>query len=162
VAAGLYPHELRYVNVYLPISVGLFLAGVALCEFVVIPKAVKYLLAFNEWMGLQSDLRLSEWMSFAILMPLVFGLAFQTPLVMLFLERLGILSQDLYRKHRRIAIFAMAVVAAIIAPSPDIFSIMSLTVPLWCLYELGILMCRFAPRHDLDVEVPKPEEMVEV
>jgi sec-independent protein translocase protein TatC len=162
VAAGLYPHEKRHVNLYLPISLGLFLAGVALCEFVVIPKAVAYLLAFNEWMGLESDLRLSEWLSFATLMPLVFGIAFQTPLVMLFLERLGIMSVDAYRKHRRIAIFVMAVLAAIIAPSPDILSIMSLTVPLWCLYELGILMCIFSPRPGMGLDVPESEEMVEV
>ena len=163
VAAGLYPHERRYVNLYLPVSLGLFLAGVALCEFVVIPKAVQYLLSFNEWIGLEPDLRLSEWLSFAIMMPLVFGAAFQTPLIMLFLERIGLMSVDTYRKHRRIAMFLMAVVAVILSASPDAFSMLSLTIPLWALYELGILMCRLSPRRaPLDLDVPEPEEMVEV
>ena len=89
VAAGLYTHEKKLVNVYLPVSLALFLAGVALAEFVVIPKALEYLLSFNEWMDLEPDLRLNEWLSFAILMPLVFGAAFQLPLVMLVLYRPG-------------------------------------------------------------------------
>src|SRR5262249_39623466 len=85
VAAGLYPHEKKYVHRYLPISLGLFLAGVVVCEFMVIPKAIEALLWFNEWLGLEPDLRLNEWLSFALLLPLVFGLSFQTPMVMLFL-----------------------------------------------------------------------------
>src|SRR5205807_2007567 len=83
IAAGLYPHEKKYVHKYLPISLGLFLAGVLLCEFMVIPKAIQALLWFNEWLGLEPDLRLNEWLSFALLLPLVFGLSFQTPMVML-------------------------------------------------------------------------------
>src|SRR5581483_10536370 len=69
VAAGLYPHEKRYVHYYLPISILLFLAGVLLCEFVVLPTALEYLLCFNEWMNLEPELRLNEWLSFAIWMP---------------------------------------------------------------------------------------------
>src|SRR5262249_39138278 len=59
VAAGLYPHEKKYVHYYLPVSLGLFLIGVAVCEFAVLPKAVQGLLAFNEWLGLEPDLRLN-------------------------------------------------------------------------------------------------------
>ena len=73
VAAGLYPQEKRLINVYLPYSIGLFLGGVALCEVLAIPKAIQFLLLFNDWLGLQPDLRLSEWLGFAILMPLVFA-----------------------------------------------------------------------------------------
>ena len=108
VAVGLYPHEKRLVNVYLPFSIGLFLAGVALCEFVVIPAALKYLLSFNASMQAEPNLRLSEWLSFAILTPLVFGAAFQLPLVMVVMNRLGILDAAAYRKHRRYAMFLMA------------------------------------------------------
>src|SRR5262249_3297276 len=89
VAAGLYPHEKRYVNLYLPCSIGLFIVGVVVCEWVVIPKAVEALLWFNEWLGMQPELRLNEWLGFAIFMPVLFGISFQTPLVMLFLQRMG-------------------------------------------------------------------------
>src|SRR5262249_57292693 len=102
-------HEKKYVHKYLPISLGLFLAGVLLCQFMVIPKAIEALLWFNEWLGLEPDLRLNEWLSFALLLPLVFGLSFQTTMVMLFLAKLGILDADSFRKKRRIAWFVMAI-----------------------------------------------------
>ena len=81
VAAGLYPNEKRYVNVFMPFSIGLFLAGVLLCELAVLPKAVEAFLWFNEWLGFAPELRLNDWLGFAIVMPLIFGLTFQTPLV---------------------------------------------------------------------------------
>src|SRR3989442_4065139 len=57
IAAGLYPHERRYVHVYLPLSIGLFLFGVVICEWAVLPKAIQALLWFNEWVGLEPDIR---------------------------------------------------------------------------------------------------------
>jgi sec-independent protein translocase protein TatC len=163
VAAGLYPHEKRLVHVYLPFSLGLFLAGVFLCEFFVIPKALEALLWFNEWIGLEPDLRLNEWLSFAILMPLVFGVSFQTPLVMYLLERIGVMSIDAYRSKRRIAWFLMAIFAAVITPSVDAVSMLFLWVPLGFLYELGIFLCWMSPRPPaLDIDVPDSEEMIEV
>jgi sec-independent protein translocase protein TatC len=146
IAAGLYPHEKSLVHVNLPLSVGLFLGGVALCEFVVLPTGVDYLISFNDWLGYEPGLRLSEWLSFALLMPLVFGVAFQTPLVMVFLERIGVFSVEGYRRHRRLAVFLLAVLAAVISVTPDYYSMLALTVPLWGLYEVGILLCRWAPR----------------
>jgi sec-independent protein translocase protein TatC len=163
VAAGLYPHEKRYVNRYLPISVTLFLAGVALCQFVVLPLAIKYLLSFNEWLGLEPELRLSEWLSFAIMMPLIFGVAFQMPLIMLFLNRLGIMTIEQYLKRWRIWMFVLFCLAAVLSASPDYFSFLSLAVPMCLLYWLGILMCWLAGEpKPFDIDVPEPENMVEV
>jgi sec-independent protein translocase protein TatC len=162
IAAGLYPNEKRLVHVYFPFSIVLFLAGVVLCQFLVIPVAIRYLLSFNEWMNLEPDLRLNEWLSFAIMMPLIFGLAFQLPMVMFALYRIGIVDVDTYKKHRRIAMFMMAVLAVILSASPDVFSMMSLTVPLWLLYEVGILMCRWSPRPQYEEDEPEAEEMIEV
>src|SRR5579884_1643955 len=96
IAAGLYPHEKRYVHFYLPVSVGLFITGVVLCQVMVIPNAIRGLLWFNEWLNLEPDLRLNEWLTFAILMPLVFGICFQTPLVMLFLGKVGIFDAEAF------------------------------------------------------------------
>jgi sec-independent protein translocase protein TatC len=162
VASGLYPHEKRLVRVYLPLSVGLFLAGVALCEFFVLPTGVDYLLSFNEWFGIEPDLRLGEWLSFALLMPLVFGAAFQTPLVMVFLERVGLFSVNTYRRHRRMAIFLLAVLAAVISVTPDWINMLSLAVPLWGLYEVGILLCRWAPRPPAEEDEAEAGELLEV
>ncbi|HMF12496.1 MAG TPA: twin-arginine translocase subunit TatC [Gemmataceae bacterium] len=160
VAAGLYPHEKKYVHKYLPISLGLFLAGVLLCQFMVIPKAIEALLWFNEWLGLEPDLRLNEWLSFALLLPLVFGLSFQTPMVMLFLAKLGILDADSFRKKRRIAWFAMAVFAAIFTPA-DVLSMLLMWVPMVGLYEMGILMVQYAANPS-EPEVEESEELIGV
>ena len=163
VAAGLYPHEKRYVNVFLPFSLGLFLVGVLVCEFLVMPKAIEALLWFNEWLGMEPDLRLNEWLGFAVWMPVIFGLSFQTPLVMLFLERIGLFNVEAFRGKRRIVWFLMAIFAAIITPSTDAFSMLFLWLPMCLLYELGILLCLLSPRQPpLEVEVPEPEDMVEV
>ena len=163
IAAGLYPHEKKYVNIFLPFSLGLFLAGVAICEWFVMTKAVEALLWFNEWLGFSPDLRLNEWLGFAIFMPLVFGLSFQTPLVMLFIQRVGILNVDSFRNKRRIAWFSLAVFAAVITPSTDPFSMMMLWLPMSLLYELGIALCVYLPgRPLLEFDVPESEELVEV
>jgi sec-independent protein translocase protein TatC len=163
VAAGLYPHEKKYVNIYLPVSLGLFLGGVLLCEFFVMDKAIEALLWFNEFLGLVPELRLSEWLGFAIFMPLVFGVSFQTPLVMLFIQRVGVVKTEAFRKHWRIVWFLMAVFAAVITPSTDPVSMLLLWVPMVLLYELGIYLCRIFPGTPLlDFDFSEPEEMVEV
>jgi sec-independent protein translocase protein TatC len=162
VAAGLYPHEKQYVHVYLPFSLGLFLAGVFMCQFLVIPKAVQALLMFNEWLGLEPELRLNEWLSFALLLPLVFGLSFQTPLVMLFLAKIGILDVESFRSKRRIAWFAMAAFAAVITPI-DALSMILLWIPMCGLYELGILLVQYSAKpSELEDEASELGEMVEV
>lgn len=163
VAAGLYPHEKRLVHVYLPVSLGLFLGGVAVCEWLVIPRAIEALLWFNEWLGLKPDLRLNEWLSFAIWMPVIFGLSFQTPLVMLFAAKLGVVNADSFRNKRRYAWFGMAVFAAIITPTPDAVTMLFLWVPMSLLFELGIWLIKISPNEpDLGAEAPDSEEMIEV
>ncbi len=146
VAAGLYPSEKRLVNVYLPFSVALFLIGILICQFFVLPKAIEAMLWFNEYLGFEPDLRLSEWLGFAIFMPAVFGVSFQTPLAMYFLEMIGIFTVDGYRSMRRIAWFVLAIFAAVITPTVDALSMMFLWVPMCILYELGIWMCQFSGR----------------
>jgi sec-independent protein translocase protein TatC len=142
VAAGLYRHERRYVKKYLPFSLGLFLSGVFLCFYFVLPITLSFLLQFNVWLGVAPTLRLSEWMGFATMLPLIFGVAFQTPLVMLFLERINIFTVDDYRAKRKMAILVIAIAAAILTPGQDPFSMLLLACPMLLLYELGILLIR--------------------
>src|SRR5262249_43757717 len=161
VAAGLYPHEKRLVHVYLPFSLGLFLAGVFVCQFLVMPQAVAAMLWFNEWLGMTPDLRLNEWLSFAIWMPVIFGISFQTPLVMLFTGKLGIADVPFYADKRKYAYFAMCVFAAVITPSPDAITMLMLAVPMCMLYELGIILIKFQPPSPFEEEV-ETDELVEV
>jgi sec-independent protein translocase protein TatC len=162
IAAGLYPHEKRLVNVYLPISVVLFVAGALVCQFWVIPRALQALLWFNHWLKLEPDIRFNEWLGFAILLPVLFGLSFQLPMVMMFLERIGIMTVDTYKQKWRIAIFAITIFSSFVTPV-DAISMLSLVLAMTALYGLGILLCLLNPnKPDLDVDVPDSEEMVEV
>jgi sec-independent protein translocase protein TatC len=79
-------------------------------------------------------------MSFATLLPLIFGLAFQTPLIMLVLERLNIFTVEDFKAKRKIAILIITIAAALLTPGQDPFSMVLLAVPMILLYELGILM----------------------
>jgi len=140
VAAGLYRHERHYVHKYMPMSIGLFLGGVILCFWFVLPLTLSFLLEFNVWLGVAPTLRLSEWMSFATILPLVFGISFQTPLIMLFLERIGVFTVADFRAKRKMAILVITVAAALLTPGQDPFSMTLLAVPMVLLYELGILL----------------------
>jgi sec-independent protein translocase protein TatC len=145
VSAGLYPHEKRHVRLYLPASLGLFLIGVAICQFLVLPGAIKALLSFNDWVDFDPDLRVNEFLSFAILLPLVFGISFQTPLVMLFMNRIGLFDWQSYLRKWRVAFFVMAIFSAIITPTPDAVTMMYLFVPMFGLYLLGVAIVYFFP-----------------
>jgi len=129
-------------------------------------QAVRAMLWFNEWLGVDAEIRLNEWLSFAIMMPLVFGLAFQTPLVMMFLHRVGLVSVVNLRVYRRISWFALVIVAALLAPAPDAYSLLLLWVPMVALYELGILLCVWqgeqARLFEWEEDEKKTDEMVEV
>jgi len=152
VAAGLYRHEQRYVKKYLPFSLGLFLAGVFICFFGVLPLTLTFLLQFNVWLGVAPTLRLSDWMGFATILPLVFGVSFQTPLIMLFLERIHIFTVADFRAKRKIAILVIAIAAAVLTPGQDPISMVLLALPMILLYELGILLISgnkyWMPIHD--------------
>jgi sec-independent protein translocase protein TatC len=140
IAAGLYRHERHYVKKFLPFSLGLFLGGVFLCFFGVLPYTLMFLLQFNVWLGIEPTMRITDWMSFATILPVVFGVAFQTPLVMLFLERIGILTSNDFRSKRKIAVLVIVAAAAILTPGPDVFSQLALAIPMVGLYELGLIL----------------------
>lgn len=143
VAAGLYPHERKYVHIYLPMSVFLFMAGAMAGYFYAFPLMLDFLIGFNEWLGIGLEPRLSEYISLAMLMPLMFGVSFQLPLVMVFLERIGICTVDTYKDNWRIAVLVISVASMVLTTSPDPWSMMLMMFPLLFLYVLGIFMCQF-------------------
>jgi len=154
VAAGLYPHERRYVNIYLPFSVGLFVFGAAVAFYGAFPLVLKFLFSFNRSLGIEIDPRISEWLSFALFLPLGFGIAFQLPLVMLFLQRVGIFTVQTYLSYWRVAVLVIFVIAAILTP-PDPGSMTLLALPLTMLYFGGILLCMWMPRGRSLLDAPE-------
>jgi sec-independent protein translocase protein TatC len=102
-----------------------------------------FLIGFNEWLGIGLEPRLSEYISLAMLMPLMFGVSFQLPLVMVFLERIGVCSVETYKENWRIAVLIISIASMVLTTSPDPWSMMLMMFPLLLLYVLGIFMCRF-------------------
>lgn len=144
VAAGLYPHERKYIYTYLPMSVFLFAGGAVFCFVAVFPFVLKFLLGFNAMLGVQPQIRLSEWISFAVTLPMMFGISFQLPLVMLFLERISVFDVTDYREKRRMAVLVIAFLSMMLTPA-DPMSMLMMMFPLVILYELGIYLCLFNP-----------------
>lgn len=140
VAAGLFPHERKYVYTYLPMSIFLFAGGALFCFFFVIPYVLNYLFWFNKWLELRPEMKIGTWISFAFTVSLMFGVSFQLPLVMLFLERISIFASQDYRDKRRISILVIAILSMVLTPSDPVSMIMMM-VPLCLLYEVGIFLC---------------------
>lgn len=146
VAAGLYPHEKRYVHVFLPFSIGLFLLGATVAFYVVLQYVITFLLGFNAWLGVEATPRINEWLGFVLILPLMFGVAFQMPLVMLFLERIGVASTKLYLEYWRYAVLAIFVISMILTPA-DPQSLLAMAGCLTPLYFGGILLCKWMPKR---------------
>lgn len=145
VAAGLYPHERKYVYVFLPLSLGLFLAGVCLAFFVIFGLVIEFLLNANSSLGTDLSPRLNEYVSFALILPLGFGIAFQLPLVMVFLNRIGMFTTATYLKQWKIAVLVIAFLSMVLTPGGDIYSMGGMGLPLILLYFLGIALCKYLP-----------------
>ena len=147
IAEGLYPTERKYVHLFLPISIGLFAAGVLLAYFFVFAPVLDFLFSFNAQLGIAPEMRINDWLSFVLMLPLGFGIAFQLPLVMLFLNRINVFSIDAYLSKWRIAVMCIFVLSMFLTPA-DPISMMLLAVPLTMLYFLGVGMCRYMPGYN--------------
>lgn len=145
IAAGLHAHERHYVYIYLPFSVTLFISGVVLAFFLVLQFVLDFLLQFNGSMDVSVEPRLTYYVNFVLLLPLGFGVAFQLPLVMLFLQRIGLIETESYIESWKVAVLVIFVISMLVTPA-DVTSMVALAVPLMLLYFLGILMCKFLPR----------------
>ncbi|MCG8449467.1 MAG: twin-arginine translocase subunit TatC [Pirellulales bacterium] len=156
VAAGLYKNEKRYVYGFLPLSLSLFFVGAALAFFVVFDFVLDFLFWFNAQMGINPTPQIKEWMSFVLLLPLGFGISFQLPLVMLFLERIGIFTVQSYRSQWKVAILVISILSMFLTPA-DPGSMLLMGVPLVGLYFGGIALCQYLPR-DQRTEDRGPEK----
>jgi sec-independent protein translocase protein TatC len=146
IAAGLYPKERHYVYRAVPFSAGLFIIGALFFLFVIAYVTLKFFLSFGDSVGVASQWTLQKYISFVTVLMLVFGLAFQTPIAVFILVRTGLVAIQTLRSYRKYVLLGLAFVSAIATPSPDPFSMLALLIPLYGLYELGILLSVFADK----------------
>jgi sec-independent protein translocase protein TatC len=141
VSAGLYQKEKRYVHVVSPISTVLFVTGSLFFMMVVAPLVMRFLIGFNTKIGVGSLWSLQKYINMVFSLTIVFGAAFQMPIVIVFAERLGLVTVEALAKNRKFVILGLVIVAAMATP-PDVISQISLAIPLYGLYEASILFCR--------------------
>lgn len=144
-APALYAHEKKIVIPVVISMVALFLAGVALSYFVVLPLTLRFLMSI-ESTALTPMISATEYFDFAISMCLAFGAVFEVPIAILALTALGIVTPQFLSRYRRHAIIVCLVGAAFITPGADPYSLFALAVPLYFLYELSVIVAQFAWR----------------
>ncbi|MCY2930609.1 MAG: twin-arginine translocase subunit TatC [Planctomycetota bacterium] len=139
VSVGLYSKERRYVRNTLPFIAGLFVAGAMFFLFVVATPILQALVEMSDWLDVDMSVTLENHVAFMTNMMLVFGITFQTPLIVIVLAKAGLVSIRSFNRFRRHVVIAILIFTAIIAP-PDAFSMLALATPMWLLYEIGVLL----------------------
>jgi sec-independent protein translocase protein TatC len=137
VAPGLFESERKYAGAFIFTGSFLFLVGVSFVYFFVYPVAFEFLMGF----GGDADkpmISIAEYLSFFMMTTLMFGLAFEMPLILVLLALMGLIDAPFLRKHRRYAVVVMAFFAAILTP-PDVISMTMMLIPLMFLYESAII-----------------------
>jgi len=154
VAPGLYSHEKRLVLPLVVSSTGLFFIGVAFCYFLVIPAMSKFIQSFSP-SAITAAPDIEQYFGFVLTLFLVFGIAFEVPVAVVVLARMGLVSIEQLRKMRGYFVVGAFIVAAVVTP-PDVISQLSLAIPMCVLYEIGILAAQVFIKHTKAPEDPAP------
>lgn len=148
---GLTKAEKRAIYISIPFVTLCFLSGVAFCYFIILPHALDFLLGFGD-PRIQKNISLTKFVGFVTNFLLSVGAAFELPVVLFMLAKLGVVNYKKLAKFRKYAFLLAFVVAAIITPTPDPFNQTLVGGPLFLLYELGVQLSRFAKRKPKQVE----------
>ncbi len=119
----------------------LFYLGAGFCLFITLPYGVKFLLSYQS-SHLEAIISVKKFISFSLLFIFAFGIIFELPLIMILLGRIGLVEVRWLTRYRRYAILVIAIVSAVLTPTPDAFNMMLMAVPLYLLFEIGILGMR--------------------
>ena len=143
IAPGLKPQEKRYLYLILPGATLSFMVGIAFAYFVMLPTAIPFLKGFLSDI-IEPNWFIDRYISFITSLLFWVGVSFETPLLIFFLAKLGIVTPEVLSRYRKYAILIIAVIAAVITPTPDPFNMLLVMAPLILLYEVGILLARLA------------------
>ena len=142
VAPALYRQEKRYTVIFMVCAVLLFAAGVALNYFLIFPLSFRFLSEYQVSPAVVNQISLSSYFSLLLVLSILMGLLFDVPVVTWLLSRLGILRPEYLKRYRRHVFVALLIVAAVITPTGDPFTLLLVTLPVYGLYELSILIIR--------------------
>jgi len=154
VAPGLYAHEKRFALPLLVTSTLLFFVGMAFAYFLVFPVVFGFITKVApEGVAVMTDI--GKYLDFVITLFIAFGITFEVPVAVVLLAKIGLVSVEKLREARPYVVVGAFVVGAIFTP-PDVISQFMLAVPLWLLYELGILVARLLARTAPEEEPYRP------
>jgi sec-independent protein translocase protein TatC len=142
VEPALYAHEKKYALPFLLCAVLLFVTGVGFCYFVMVPWSLKYLIGLGQTVA-TPIITVSDYMSLLTLLMLGFGIIFETPIILIVLSMVGVVSGEALKKNRRVVLVAFFIVAAVITPTPDPVGQLIMVLPMWLLYEISIVIIQF-------------------
>lgn len=117
----------------------LFYAGTLFCYFITLPFGINFLLGFGSE-ELKPVISVGKFVNFVTVFILAFGLIFELPIMMVFLAKIGLVTRSFFSRHRRYALLMIAIVAALLTPTPDVVNMLLMGGPLYLLYEAGIII----------------------
>lgn len=144
---ALLPKEQRWAIPLFLLASGFFALGLAFCNFVILPLVIQFFVSFGLDRSLSPQLAVGTYVDFNVKFLLIFGFAFELPLALTLLSRVGVLSGDLLAHYRRHAALAALIVSAIITPDATLFTMLLMAVPLIILYEIGVWGARLFGRR---------------
>ncbi|TET51740.1 MAG: twin-arginine translocase subunit TatC, partial [Anaerolineales bacterium] len=150
VSPGLSSNERRYVILAAPVAALSFALGAAFATYVILPAAIPFLMGFLADV-VEQRYSLNNYLSFVSSMMIYAGLVFETPLLMYFLAKMGVVTPAGYASARRVVIVGAAVGGAVITPTTDPINMLLVMGPFIVLYELGILLAKIATRGRDDI-----------
>lgn len=148
IAPALYDNEKKAVKGAFALSSGLFYLGVAVGYMIIFPVMLYFFANYQVSADIPNTFSLSSYISLLISTVLAFGIVFEFPTVIALLSALGIVTKEMLRGFRKHAVCVVLILAAIITPTGDPFSLLVCSIPIYILYELSILMCR--SQNDID------------
>lgn len=146
VSPGLYRKEQKYFLPFTILGTVSFLVGLAFAYFVILPYGYHFLIQFGSPEE-KAIITLTEYFSLTFRLMMGIALIFEVPLIILLLARFGIVNAAFLSKNRRYAMLLSAVIAAVITPTPDAFTMLLVMVPLYLLYEISIVGVRIFVKH---------------
>ena len=149
ISPGLLPKERKYAGQFVFFSTLFFAAGVLFCFFLLLPFAVPFLIGYKTE-HLTPIVKIGDYIDFVLKFLLGAGLVFELPLLIILLSRMGIVSAAWLAKYRKYALLVSFILGALITPTPDVFNMTLMSVPIYLLYELGILGARLLGKKKTD------------
>jgi sec-independent protein translocase protein TatC len=142
-------------------SIFLFYLGAFFCYFVTLPFGVQFLLGYQS-AHIKAMISVGKYVSFCTAFIFGFGLTFELPLILALLSYIRVVNAAFLTRNRRYAILLIAVLSAVLTPTPDIFNMALMGGPLYILFEIGVILVKIIERKRAGVENPHPESHVEI